>query len=36
MNHSLARRTEHGNQHAAPARGTADDHHKRSEKQAVL
>jgi len=31
---SSGRRTEDGNQHAAPARGTADDHHERSEKQA--
>lgn len=34
MNHSLARRAEHRNQHAAPARGTADNHPGSPEKQA--
>lgn len=32
MHRSLGRRTKHGNQHAAPAWGTADDQHERSPK----
>lgn len=36
MNHSLASRTEHGNQHAAPAHGAADDQHEKSDKHAAF